>query len=553
MKLTKHLNRRHSLLTSVTIAFVLCITCLTFKASAQNIIAATDPTITTGFPSMSGTPVPTHLSCDGLKYNSTRTMKVFAWDGRNQGWAYDDGSEVINMPLYVHSTTNAVYHPEIALIYNSISTCIFALIVYEDVTSGTGSYYEAYAWSGTAFPTTPTNSGSIATVLSSSVVINNAGDEYGHFAIVYDNGTSTGTSIGQLSGYIDNSCQFTLGTPGTITYNSNTMTQPDVDITFGNYSAPKDADVFLAFITSPDNKIVAASIPFGSLLAGGAYDIVTNHNEIGSVKNSCAVDHPSISVNDGYAAYLYSYTTHAAVSYQEDCHGAQSIYLFGVTPGGATVSPVVLNQTVSTVATNQHPTVVAEPIEVYTVTAWDFDAMGASAYNSLGFYIEGLAHGATYDISTNTYDRTVTGDMQVQTSIGAGGTGFRNTTVTTISGFDQASLLYFYYDDASGAKNLEYKVRPYYNTALRKANKELLKAGIYPNPATSRVTLTDADEITSAQLSDATGRLILSASGNNQQIENILNKKLIAFDSGLYFLKLTNTDGLIGTIKFIKQ
>lgn len=492
-----------------------------------------------------------HLSCDGLTYNAGgNTMKVFAWDGNgvvgNQGWAYDNGSGVSSTQAFtVGSGLTPIYRPEIALVSKDFSgtVAIFAVMVYYvDIGGGQDEgRIEIQLWSGSGFAAIyfATIPNSISTLSTKTISV--AGDENGHFVVVNDEGIAPYSikHIGQWVGYIDSPTTINMGTAGLITRNNYDMSEPDADVTFDNNVniAPFDGSVYLTFVTKQGYTIMAAAIQFRDLFPGGTWDIMTNADDLAEVPNSCITFQPSVSVNDGYQAFLGGYIPHASVAYKDDCSGTESIYLFGINRSTYALSSILLPTPVISGIRNTHPTVVTDPIDVFSVTAWDyFD--GTSTF-------EGLAHTATYTLATNTFDPTYSGDMQVQLNGGF-------TQLTTASGFSQTEMIYFYIENSFG--NLEYKTMPYSSTQLRKAEmNNTTKLLLYPNPVTSSININAKDNLATTILTDATGRIINTIDGNSRVLENTLNKNVVTLPNGLYFLKSTDEDGNVTTVKFLKQ
>ncbi len=340
------------------------------------------------------------------------------------------------------------------------------------------------------------------------------------------------------------------------------MSEPDVDITFDNSvnAAPYDGNIYLTFVTKLGYSIMAADVQMRDLVNGGTLDIMTNNNDIAEVPNQYfgIASHPSISVNDGFQAANGNYIPHAAVAYQLEFNNGtspstQSIYLFGVTPRTYTLTSTLVNTPATPGVTNQHPTVVTRPTDVASVTAWDYYGPALHPWNDN----EGLAHTATYDLATNTFDPGYSGDMQVQTAkFPNNGTGFGNTKLTTASGFSGAQLLYFYYyhDLVNSALTIEYKTRNYFNTFLRSSINEAVNGlTIYPNPVSSIININSNDILTAAELTDVTGRVFTTLKGDKKELEAGLNKNISTLPTGVYFLKFTKEDGQSVVTKFLKQ
>ena len=496
------------------------------------------------------------------------------------------GPRIPNTPLampFMHHTIPFlninVVRPEIALASQYFSgtgtTAIFAIIVYYVYNGATyDGYYEIHRWDGggiwTPFPSPA------ATPLPNSQgsqlgdVINVAGDEYGHFVIVYDDANPLSTETNGLAGYILNPYKTLMGWPCRISYtpvgSGFDMSEPDVDVTYDQtYPAPYDGKVYLASVSKNGFQVLAAEFQFYDLFQGGTFDIHALNADLGLVITNCISHHPSISVNDGYQAFLASQNPHAAVAYHEACTPPNvpvvknSIFLFGVQRNFYATSSVLLNNPVVDDLINKNPVVVTDPTDVFAVTAWDFDALNTMQplYDK-----EGLAERADYNISNNTFtpyyfpSPPTNGVMQVQTPNSSGGTGFNTTYVTTASGFSSTELLYFYYyfNTNLSTNVVEYKTRPYTSTLLRQSAEEVSDGlSIYPNPVSSSIFINSTANIIASSLSDATGRIINSIIGNNKELETALNKNMTALTSGLYFLKTTFEDGHSSTVKFLKQ
>lgn len=489
-----------------------------------------------------------HISCDALFYNShTNTIKVFAWDKKDPSgnqWAYDDGSSMVLMPTDIGVD---VIHPEIALVSGGDGTYIWAVLTYLfEYSSGLyGVYYETYEWDGTVFNSISGSTQTVSGLTSSNVVVNVAGDPYGHFIIVSDQGSSGSTFLDHQSGYIDGSGGLNMNTPGTIEFSVNEMMwQADVDITFDNAnSAPDDAMVYLAFITKLGQDIFTAAIEIRDLVNNTPWNVWDNHDIIGEIGSECVLDHPSISVNDGYLAYLGSSIPRAAVVFSEPCMEYQNICIFPTTTQYYLNSYEVINNINQYVgALHYDPVVVVAAGEVQAVTAWNFDDNGASS----GFLREGLSHLSDWDGTNTIYDPSVYNDLQVETGTIYGGHGTGTTYLTTLSGYDpDYSALYFYYnyDASSATEKVEYLIQPFTANVLRnQATKITDDLNVYPNPTQGEFTISTTQNLINGKIVDTSGRVLFTMGGDTELIIKGMEISFASLDPGIYLLEFQTSE-----------
>lgn len=72
---------------------------------------------------------------------------------------------------------------------------------------------------------------------------------------------------------------------------------------------------------------------------------------------------------------------------------------------------------------------------------------------------------------------------------------------------------------------------------------------LYPNPANNMVNVTSTMQVLTADVYDATGRLVLS---NRAESTNNINLNVASLSNGIYNIKLTHTNGLVAVKKLIK-
>ncbi|MEP7264860.1 MAG: T9SS type A sorting domain-containing protein [Bacteroidota bacterium] len=494
----------------------------------------------------------THLSCDGLEFNSgSENLKVFAWDGADEGWTYDYMGTVASIQAYDNS---GVSHPEIALVSIHDGTYIYAIAVYDDNISG--AYYEAYLWGGSSFPSTPAYSGNFGSFASLNV-INVAGDNFGNFIIVCDDASIT-NHIEQLTGYIDigSSGALQIGTWGDIELNPTYFSgppdiwEPDADVTWYR-TEPLSAMIYLVFNSDNglQNEIKSASIRMDGLFQGTTWSV--SPGEITSeITDPCdEMHHPSISVSDGLIAETNNVDAHAAIAFMSDCFPNQYISMYPVTAFSSTSTITVLNQATYTYF-NTEPTAATLPEGPVSTVAWNLDVGLNLVYNlssgQLG--LDGLAHPATFDDVAFEFDDNITpgqDDLQVNDN------GLATVFPTTVSCYSAESFLYFYFDFNN--KDLWYKTAAGNAYPLRKelTNASIIK--VYPNPAFDRIYLQTETELEGIVISDVLGKQHLSFKGSNSEIEKTINEIVPTLKTGTYFMQTTDVSGAVQNTKFQKQ
>jgi hypothetical protein len=518
---------------------------------------------------------PIHLSCDGLVddlFTPLNTFKAFAWDGNSPGWGYEyNGNLPVVMPYFLSSKIHA---PEIALVSDVNFNHIYALLIY--VESSNSVFYEFYKWDWTlfSFPTTPTITGTLGTssYIDGETAI--AGDRYNHFAMACDQGFNVSTNILQQTGYVDPATgNITLGAIGNVNYGGlQPVFQPDIDITYdGDARAPYDAVVAITFSYDNSSRIISNSIDMTTLFAGTTWnttigDVVVNVSSLGG-----QVDHPAISLNDGYRAWLYCLSStpqgiapiHYGVAYHDFDASNSIIYQYPVTlqnswslwspyqVGACTSAFTTANNGFLPPENNNYPDIVVEPQEVQMIVAWNFiDRTGNYFPNTLDAIANSFGYPFLWNVPA-TYSAFCFVTTPVEMLFN---TNSAQTPEMAISNFSEADLLYFYYDD--NIDELLYKTRPFSATALRRGigsyNKNL---NFFPNPVTTQIQLLNfnAEENYYLEVYTMTGSLVTAANGLSTQLESIVNEQLPALNTGLYLVKVKGENGIEQTLKLAKQ
>ena len=552
-------TKRFRNLTAIVFLFISC----TAFATNDIIPAVTTSSIISS-PSTSTFNNVNHISCDGVYWREGNfNLKVFAWDGDDQGWAYDIGSGPQVLSFYEFQP---VSHPEIALVSNHNGAVVYAIIAFEADYSGShDALYEVWQWTGTTFNFVFNSV--LAVGGSGGRVINSAGDEYGHYAIVWDdNGFNNGTTaMGYQTGYIDNVYNIIEQGFGTFEFDPGSgpqpLWQPDVDVTYYNEEKPEEsAMVYVTFITTDgtEETVVAASSRIGWFYSSATWnsyyeqlDFITAY----AVTNS--LDHPSIAVNDGYYAYLTSSQTRVGVTFREYrpfdgfTGPYEDIYSFSAVghfpaPRVSQNGNICGNAGCMPFSPNTYPMIVLQPQEIGSVVAWNYEDLYSSTPNfpqsgSISMGREGVAKGNFFDYSSGVpelvhqnHDAMQMNEMTPDL-----------TTETAISGFDNDNLLYFYY---TSDKELYYKTANYWSSTLRKRNSDdPTTTGIFPNPFsnTFQIQMDDKEKIYDISINDLTGRSLFNSVGNsitlNQKIETVSS----SFYEGIYLITIKNQDGAI--------
>jgi hypothetical protein len=522
---------------------------------------------------------PIHISCDGLVddlFNPpTKAFKVFAWDGANPGWGYEYNGAV-SSPTRSYALSSKIHEPEVALVSDVNFIHIYVLLIYVDGSNSV--FYEFYKWDGIllTFPATPTITGTLGTssYLDGETAI--AGDRYNHFAMACDQGFNVSTNILQQIGYVDPATgNITLGAIGNVNYGGTlNVSQPDIDITYdGDARVPYDAVVAITFSYDNSSRIISNSIDMSTLFAGTTWntttgDVVVNVSSLGG-----QVDHPAISLNDGYRAWLYCISStpqgiapiHYGVAYHDFDASNSIIYQYPVTlqnswslwspyqVGASTTAFTLTNNTDLIPENNNYPDIVVQPQEVQMIVAWNFINL-----TSGGFFsptpLEAIANSFGYPFqwslpATYTAPCFVTTPTEMLFNLTA-----NQTPEMAISNFSEGELLYFYYDN--NTNELLYKTRPFWATALRKGisntNKNL---SFFPNPVSTQIQLLNfnAEENYHLEVYTMTGSLVTAANGLSTQLETIVNEQLPKLNTGLYLLKVKGENGIEQTLKLAKQ
>jgi hypothetical protein len=517
---------------------------------------------------------PIHLSCDGLVndlFTPTRAFKAFAWDGANPGWGYEyNGVSATRF----YSLSSKIHEPEVALVSDVNFNHIYVLLIYVDVSNNV--FYEFYYWNGTSFPTTPAITGTLGTssYIDGETAI--AGDRYNHFAMACDQGFNTSPNLLQQTGYVDPTTgNITLGTIGNVNYGGTlNVSQPDIDITFDGDAiprAPYDAVVAITFSYDNSSRIISNSIDMTTLFAGTTWNtttgnVVTNASTLGGGQ----VDHPAISLNDGYRAWVLClastpqgiYPIHYGVAYHDFNSSNSIIYQYPVTlqnswslwspyqVGVCTTSFCTVNVPYLPSENNNYPDIVVEPQEVQMIVAWNFIRLSSIIFTTPEAIANSLGYPFLWNIpSTYTASCLVTTPVEMVFNFNQ-----NQTTEMAISNFSEVDLLYFYYDNMTN--DLLYKTRPFSATSLRKgivsSDKNL---SFFPNPVSTQIQLLNfkAEENYNLEVCTVTGSLVTAANGLSTQIESILNEQLPKLTNGLYLLKVKGENGIEQTLKLAKQ
>ena len=72
---------------------------------------------------------------------------------------------------------------------------------------------------------------------------------------------------------------------------------------------------------------------------------------------------------------------------------------------------------------------------------------------------------------------------------------------------------------------------------------------IFPNPATTSLSISSAEEISTIEIFSATGQSLLQINVNNTNTTCDIKH----LTSGLYFIVASNSNGIIGIKKFVKE
>ena len=500
-----------------------------------------------------------HISCDGYvgQMPFTRldeTFQLFAWDGTGQGWAcnYENGAGASTFMQYSFTLPTNITHPEIAIVSTFSRLNIYAIVVYNDPFVK-GVFYEVHTFNRTTntFNALPLVSGTLTSVLSTDRVLSVAGDEYGHFAMICDDGSNVGGVLHQKTGYYDfTTSSLIFGLTGIIDNPGCTLTQPDIDITYFAPVLPTDAMVHIACLGSKAGSTDVFSFATRDFLlaTGGTYNI---SGEITGQITPCGVaDHPSIAVNDGFQCFMGGmFNQHAGVTYADNCSGLDNIMLYSVSfmPGSAS-TPFVLNigTVTSTSQKNSKPTIATKPyLDDYSTVAWNYNANGIGIYN-----LEGVASSSYFNPILSNYAASFTTDMQINNTSVIG-----KSKLNTVSGLGQTSQLFFYYDfSGSTSTPLYYKVGSYTSLALRKADAmKSTTISILPNPVVNSFNISSTTELTSAKILDLAGRVIMVANGDKLEIESIINSNLLVLAKGCYILSPTTVDLEVKSTRFVKE
>jgi hypothetical protein len=536
---------------------------------------STSTTLTTTIPAG-----PIHLSCDGLAddlFTPLRKFKAFAWDGAKPGWGYEyNGNPPVVMSYFLSSK---IHEPEIALVSDVNFNHIYALLIY--VESSNNVFYEFYKWDWTllSFPTTPTITGTLGTssYIDGETAI--AGDRYNHFAMACDQGFNASTNLLQQTGYVNPTTGVvSLGTIGNVNYGGlKPVNQPDIDITFDGDAiprAPYDAVVAITFSYDNSTRIISNSIDMTTLFAGTTWNttsgnVVTNASTFGGGQ----VDHPAISLNDGYRAWLGCLAStpqgiapiHYGVAYHDFNSSNSIIYQYPVTlqnswslwslfqVGACTTAFSLANDapTLLPIENNNYPDIVVEPQEVQMIVAWNYiDVNGNFSATSPDAIANSFGYPFLWNVpSTYTAPCFVTTPVEMLFNSNPS-----QTPEMAISNFSEVDLLYFYYDNFTF--ELLYKTRPFSATALRKGisntNKNL---SFFPNPVTTQIQLLNfnVEENYLLEVYTMTGSLLTASNGLSTQLESMVNEQLTKLNTGLYLVKVKGENGIEQTLKLAKQ
>jgi hypothetical protein len=470
---------------------------------------------------------------------SLPTMEVNVWDGVTPGLGWNDGTSMCSISLPAHTDD-----PDVTLVesYNSSINAItwYAIIVYRDNTNN-NCICDLYYWNSTSFqryttgyPVTLSSGGYISAI---NVDANNLGD----IGIVWDD-SQTGY-IEAVTGYGHSLTSPTLGSISVSLANSRNCISPDV--------STRNDLVYFTFLDQ-NNKTMYVDYYSTSIIYSGSSLYRTS-----LLSNSSPGNYyfPRIACPPGTNSAEYSAVVEQAYNGSYDIvnftNDGTTTYNNIYTDASQANGPCAINS-----AYNMKPVISYNDAYSGLMVGWSSDY-----YNGVTFYprasvavacdVTGAVNSCITDGINNSYlivPKDNFSKLYQCWALSIAGRDYNNSS----------NMLYTYY--MPDLTDVRYKDVPFcYNSggvySLRKKGGDASNnLSISPNPFTDELKITLGVDNANVRIYDLVGNLLLQTEGNEAKINEEFNRFSADIPKGIYYLIITNNDGVEGNkLKIIKM
>ncbi len=489
-------------------------------------------------------------------HNTLPVLEVTVWDGASPGlnWRMSQNTSYEGFI----SLSSRVSDPDVVLVPSyseeQQQDTWFAVIAYIDNSNGY-CYCIIYEWDMTN-STFATYAGSPATYLLSALgnitTINIDADYYGHFAIIWDDPSKYRLCITTGQGNV--STPPTLCNSGAFTEVANTAFQyyKEPDIALFN-DGEGNITVHYVYLDNSGNSVYVGSDDFADLCSGLTYN--NNDYSIGPLSGHEFL-HPRIAcpswngmINTDWSVavemqkpFPISGTAYEIISFT---NYLSSVYINFYTGGTTTAGLCAIDD-----MPNYLPVVCYDYYSTGIMIGWTSEENNSGSYTPIS--IVAIVCDVTGTPASGCFDNSGGYGLMIVPTDNSSNT----KTALSISGrhyVNTGDLQYSFYNE--NTSDIKYKDVAFCNVnyALRTENNKA-DVEVFPNPFSEdlKINLTNPETIALINITDVSGKLLLSASGN----EAILNVKLNAIAgklaSGIYLIKMQSDDKIINQ-KIIKM
>jgi hypothetical protein len=484
-------------------------------------------------------PATSFINCFGRTGNDVKkigndVMRVTVWDGVNPGlvwWCdYNGGGPYESGALL--STPNLT-DLDVALQYTGGSW--YAVIAYIDGSSGV--YYDRYIWNVTTHVFDPLLQHQLIWS-DPSTTINIDCDISGNIVIIWDNTVTNNLWETASTGLV-------WSTPKPI-WRTDGLKQPDVCLYTS--SVINVCEVIFTAVDLTGSSLIVAFDKFSNYVTANP-----GHAKAYTyVPSSATVSYPRIASPRN----LPPERVWSVVATKLNSNSSQDIVGF-TSPQPGTVVPHVYTDGSEGVPSLNAYQGNAWPAVTYTASGANIVVGWGSAYggNYSQFVPDGLIalycnNQGGYSGTTNNYMVVNSGNANNQMIWGGEGT-------LSLAGRDYTgSNRVFYSFYWPTFFDVRYKESSWPVENLRKSeNEEATQATVFPNPFENSLSINIDDFMSNYNftLTDALGISRLIADGNSETINTQLNALANELPQGMYYLRLTASNGNVETFKIIKQ
>ncbi len=480
---------------------------------------------------------------DAQDGNNVKEMKVNVWDGINPGlgWQYDNGLIDCHMSLPINTFDPDVVLIEIEGLRQSPLITWFAIVVYEDASSG-ALYCDIYEYdlanNTFASPGYSTHNQIASSANGRLSSINIDAVSSGYYVIVWDD--INGNGIWAIEGSAP------IAPSGTAVNSIAKGESPDVALL---QRASNNIGIYVTFIDNSGSEIHVneshsnSGLNFGSAFWNyNGYILPTNHT-YSHPRIAC----PAFTVCGKEWTIVFedkTASTNDISSVSMWCYGPgyNGIKAYNYTDGGAN-SPMAINSGNN----NIFPVITYDNSNRYKIIGWETDY--PTIFNSIPTLI---AINCNYD---GTFAISCSPDYLIVPK------PYHDGDISlSVSGRYFSKILYTFYE--YGRSDIMFKDVVSCSSALRHRNPESTiiedsdEIDIIPNPFTERLKIlmsSPFDETIQVKISNISGANLFLASGKPDEINKLLEEFSSVLPNGVYFSSIEyNFSGKVATKKLIK-